>query len=476
MSNLKFEGGRRRKLYSAQLNAIAYSNKNSVLAGCEVTKTVSEDRDVTVASGRLFFGNDEIDVSEQTLSITANNLDTDRLDLVAINASGTASIIEGTASAIPATPDYDPETYIIVALVFARSNSLSILTADILDNRVLNVGGSGSGGGSFLRHIEEFTSQTTVTVTHNLGDDEPLVFAYDTSGDSLAISSVSITNVNELDVTFGSSSSGKIIVYGGTGVNNAYYTEDFTSQTTVNVAHNLNNRYVFVSVVDSDGKDVIPSEIERVDEDNVTVTFGTAQTGTVFIAGGISTSESNLIYRNKANYVISATDTSSNQALSLTNMYSITLTNTGNSTVYIKFDATATTADFPIYPERNITFENVDLTQISAICDTSETTTLRVLALAASKPGLLTNTEILSISSTDTSSSDTFANTTDNKDLIITNQSVADTYVDFDTTATTNDTLIKYQQYFILNETEFDSISAINNTSETATIKVLGLW
>ncbi len=62
---------------------------------------------------------------------------------------------------------------------------------------------------------ETFTAATTWTVTHNLNTSTPCVNCYIDNGgtfEQVIPLSVSVTNANELDVTFSSAQAGRVIV------------------------------------------------------------------------------------------------------------------------------------------------------------------------------------------------------------------------------------------------------------------------
>ncbi len=291
---LKFIGDKREVIYSAELNNMAHANLNTVLTDCEVSASSPAAMTVDVASGTIFFGNDVITVvaSSDTLTIDAESTSNDRIDLIRVDSTGTLSVLKGTASAVPATPDYDPDNYIVLAIITVGNTTTSITSDEIEDIRVLNQGGAGGSAGTFGRYMEEFTAQTTVVVTHNLGDDEPNVFIYDASGviiEESSITSITANSKNQVTVVFPSSTSGKIIVYGGVGLNNAYYAEDYSSSLTWSVTHNLENKYVNITCYDTSDKVMEPQEIEVTSENTLTITWGIATAGKVVVTGGIST-------------------------------------------------------------------------------------------------------------------------------------------------------------------------------------------
>ena len=65
------------------------------------------------------------------------------------------------------------------------------------------------------KHKETFTSQTSVTVTHNLNDSYPVVQIYDDNDVLIGADSVTITDSNNITVTFGESTTGTIIIHKG---------------------------------------------------------------------------------------------------------------------------------------------------------------------------------------------------------------------------------------------------------------------
>jgi len=288
---MKFIGGQREPVYSAMLNNIAYANQNGILSGCEVSASSPAAMTIDVTSGTIFFGNDTIDVvaSTDTLAIDTEASANTRIDLILTNNTGTLSVLKGTASAIPATPNYEPDNYIVLALITVTNITTTITSAEINDTRILNQGGAGGSGGTFGRHLELFTAQTSVTVTHNLGDDEPNVFVYNSSNELIIPEEVTVVDTNSITVDFTTATSGKIVVYGGAGVNNAYYTEEYVSSLTWSVVHNLDNKYVNITCFDSSDKVIEPQDIELTDENNLVVTWGIATVGRVLVTGGITT-------------------------------------------------------------------------------------------------------------------------------------------------------------------------------------------
>lgn len=276
----------RATFYAPQFNAFAYANQNSVLTGCEVTESSPVGMTVEVDSGRVFFETNTLNVTGGSLSISNNTTSFTRIDMVAVNTAGAISVLQGTPSALPKPADYDPNSYIILALVFVTSNIDEITNTQIKDNRLLNIGGGGSSSAMFARATKDFTSTTSVEFQHNLGDLNPFVFVYNSSGELIEPATVTADDINTITVTFSVSTTGKIIVFGGKAINNGYYKKEFSLQTSVSVPHNLNNKYVDVTVFDNTDKIITPQSVTMVDENNCTVAFATTVTGTVIVTGG----------------------------------------------------------------------------------------------------------------------------------------------------------------------------------------------
>ena len=287
MGQMFFESGKKEKLFAAQLNNLAYANKNGVLNGCVVSATNPISMNVDVSSGRVFFGSRVVSFGGDQISINENTSEYLRYDLICVDQNGDIELLEGTPSMDSSLPEYNPENYVVLALI--EINPFVIAINKIKDLRVENVGGGGSNsGGTFGKYVHPFTSLTTVNVVHNLGDLYPMVKAYGVSGDSLEIVSVSITGPNSLSVSFASSQTGDIVVYGGRGVNNSQFIYTFSGQTSIVVPHNLNSEFVRVDVINNNLENIAPTLVRRDNPNEVTINFSSSSTGTVIVTGGSS--------------------------------------------------------------------------------------------------------------------------------------------------------------------------------------------
>jgi len=80
------------------------------------------------------------------------------------------------------------------------------------DLKVQNLTVTGAINGR--KFVQTFTSQTTVTVTHNLNTLDVIALAYDSTNSVIGYSSLQCNTVNSLTVTFTGPQTGKIVVMG----------------------------------------------------------------------------------------------------------------------------------------------------------------------------------------------------------------------------------------------------------------------
>ena len=152
----------------------------------------------------------------------------------------------------------------------------------------VGTGGGGSGGG-LGRYIEVFTSQTSFTVTHDLGDVNPVVQVYDSNAEQITADKIDATGGNTVLVEFNTAQSGFVVVHGGQGIDlgtTAFYDQAFTSLTAVAVGHGLGQKFVHVSVYDATDNLIEPQDVVLVDDNNLCVCFGSAETGCIVVSGG----------------------------------------------------------------------------------------------------------------------------------------------------------------------------------------------
>ena len=131
-----------------------------------------------------------------------------------------------------------------------------------------------------LKYATSWVSQTSVTVTHNLGTTAVIVQVYDSNDNQVAAQNVAITSANVVTLTFGAGFSGSVVVVGFvTGIPTQEFSVSWTAQTSVSVTHNLNSTNVIVQVYDASGNLAAPQNVAITNVNVVTLTFGASFSG-----------------------------------------------------------------------------------------------------------------------------------------------------------------------------------------------------
>jgi hypothetical protein len=138
----------------------------------------------------------------------------------------------------------------------------------------------GTGALALAKYTTSWTGQTSVTVTHNLNTLGVMVQVQDASGNVVQPQNIQVTSANALVLTFGVSFTGSVVVLGAATVTPEYSTS-WIAQTSVTVTHNLGSLDPLVIVFDASGNVVTPQNIAVTSANVVTLTFGTAFTGSV---------------------------------------------------------------------------------------------------------------------------------------------------------------------------------------------------
>jgi hypothetical protein len=156
----------------------------------------------------------------------------------------------------------------------------------------LQAGGGGSMGPGTPNASQSFTAQTTVTIVHDLNSLNVIVQCYDTASRAIEYNSVTVTNANQVVVTFQSPQSGRCVVNGtggGTTVvelqPSANASQSFTAQTSVTVAHNLNSLNVIAQCYDATNKAIDYHSMTVTDANHVAVAFQAPQSGRCVVNG-----------------------------------------------------------------------------------------------------------------------------------------------------------------------------------------------
>jgi hypothetical protein len=110
----------------------------------------------------------------------------------------------------------------------------------------------------------QFTNETSITVTHNLFVEYPLVQVYDENGAQIIPQNVVAIDNSTVLIEFPVPTSGWIVIAKGGDVISGFGTksETFTSQSTITVIHNLDTDAPFVQVYDENDEQIIPQVVK----------------------------------------------------------------------------------------------------------------------------------------------------------------------------------------------------------------------
>lgn len=113
---------------------VAALNGNGVISGCAVT--TSTLLSVTVAAGTVQVNNTQATVTGGDVTCGTADATNPRIDLVAVNSSGTKSIVAGTAAATAVMPAI-PANSVILAALYIPALLTTIVAGDITDKRCI---------------------------------------------------------------------------------------------------------------------------------------------------------------------------------------------------------------------------------------------------------------------------------------------------------------------------------------------------
>jgi hypothetical protein len=136
---------------------------------------------------------------------------------------------------------------------------------------------------------QSFTSETSITVTHNLDTNAPLVQVYDDNNEQIIPTKIKILNNDEVLIEFPVEVSGTVVVgKGGDFIESPIqqYEESFTSESSIIIYHLLDTTSPIVQVYDENDEQIIPFKIKILNEDSVLLEFSPATTGKVVVAKG----------------------------------------------------------------------------------------------------------------------------------------------------------------------------------------------
>jgi hypothetical protein len=134
----------------------------------------------------------------------------------------------------------------------------------------------------------QFINETSITVSHHLLTEFPLVQVYDENGAQIIPENIIAVDNSTIIVEFAISTSGWIVIAKGGDVISNFETkaQDFFSETSITVSHNLDTTAPFVQVYDENDEQIIPQVIKIIDENTVRVDFPVETSGKIIITKG----------------------------------------------------------------------------------------------------------------------------------------------------------------------------------------------
>ena len=183
-------------------------------------------------------------------------------DVARLTILGSGSVGIGTVA--PTAP---------LQVVGAISASIFYGDGSQLTGIVSSGGGGGATGGVIGAVTGSFTNVSSTTVTHNLDSRQIIVSVYDTNFNEIIPQTVTLTDLNNVDINFGVASSGNIVIT-RVGEPVTSYTEIVSGAGTYTITHNLGDEYPIVQVYESGSKlQVLPQNVQSIDSNSVQVDF-----------------------------------------------------------------------------------------------------------------------------------------------------------------------------------------------------------
>ena len=166
-----------------------------------------------------------------------------------------------------------------------------------------NLSGSFAGDGSGLTNVtatidqfatvnDTFTNVPSHSVVHNFGTKDVFVQVFESDDTLLIPQTVTTTNTNQVDIVFGDTLSGRVVIGKaghilqdtGNFVSSSTAVQTFTNATTASINHYLDSFNVITQVFDSNNNVIVPSNIKVATKDRVDLTFASSRSGKVVIA------------------------------------------------------------------------------------------------------------------------------------------------------------------------------------------------
>ena len=164
-----------------------------------------------------------------------------------------------------------------------------------------NISGSFVGDGAGLTGItinefatfeDTFTNATSHSAVHNFNTKNVFVQVFEDDDTLLIPNSVTTTDVNTVDIVFGDTLSGRVVIGKaghllqdtGNFASSSTAVQTFTNATTASINHGLNSENVITQVFDLNGNVIVPSNIKVANSNTVQLTFASVRSGKAVVA------------------------------------------------------------------------------------------------------------------------------------------------------------------------------------------------
>jgi len=182
---------------------------------------------------------------------------------------------------------------------FPFTGSAEISGSLIVDGTVTASFFSGDGSGltnvtaeltTVTTFAEPFTSQSNITIFHNLDTIAPIVQVYDENDEQLIPAKIKIVDSGSVLLEFAVETSGNVVVAKAGHIIESsgltYKVQDFTNTSNVTVSHGFDTLAPIVQVYDDSGSQILPDDIVVVDANSVQILFTENYSGKIAVSKG----------------------------------------------------------------------------------------------------------------------------------------------------------------------------------------------
>ncbi len=139
---------------------------------------------------------------------------------------------------------------------------------------------------------DTFTNVPSHSVVHNFGTKDVFVQVFEDDDTLLIPYKVTTTDVNTVDIVFGDTLSGRVVIgkaghilqNTGNFVSSSTAVATFTNAMSASISHNFDSFNVITQVYDSNNNVIVPTNIKNINTNQTLITFSTARSGKAVIA------------------------------------------------------------------------------------------------------------------------------------------------------------------------------------------------